>query len=148
MDTFTLVGFVARSEPLAELPTPQRARELRQSAGVTLEAASALIGCCVSTLEKWESGDKPPTPRFCQQELAYRRLLAGLNEAARALGGALAEAPPWEVGQDDEPTPLLCVARKADGSACRNGPKSGFDKCGPHVDQAARRARTPEAVGL
>ena len=60
--------------PLDKLPPPQRRKEIRCSAGVTLEQAAMAMGISTARLEQWEDRVSPRV----HASFVYRKLLAVL----------------------------------------------------------------------
>jgi DNA-binding transcriptional regulator YiaG len=60
--------------PLDKLPSPQQRKEIRCSAGVTLEQAAAAMGIPRARLEQWEDRVSPRV----HASFVYRKLLAFL----------------------------------------------------------------------
>jgi DNA-binding transcriptional regulator YiaG len=54
------------------------ARRIRQGAGLSLADVAGVVGVDVSTLSRWETGDRRPMGR---PAVAYARLLEKLSEA-------------------------------------------------------------------
>ena len=60
--------------PLDKLPSPQQRKEIRCSAGVTLEQAAMAMGISTARLEQWEDRVSPRV----HASFVYRKLLAVL----------------------------------------------------------------------
>jgi DNA-binding transcriptional regulator YiaG len=54
------------------------ARIIRQHAGLSLAEAGSFLGVSLSTVSKWETGDRQPRTEFA---IAYGRFLRGIIDA-------------------------------------------------------------------
>jgi transcriptional regulator with XRE-family HTH domain len=62
-----------------EFPPPERRREIREAAGVSMATVAAALGVSAQTIWKWETSRAEPTPEHLQ---AYGDVLRLLEEEA------------------------------------------------------------------
>lgn len=64
-----------------DLPPPQRRREVRQAAGLSLDEMASALGVTKQAVGRWESGERFPRPPALH---AYLRLLREIEEELSA----------------------------------------------------------------
>jgi DNA-binding transcriptional regulator YiaG len=69
------------------LPSPAKARAIREAAGVSQTRMAQELGRAPLTIHRWETGATVPTG---EQRIAYARLLRDLDQAVRAAHGEAA----------------------------------------------------------
>lgn len=79
LDVLHLAELTNAAEPMADLPSPDRLRELREAAGVPLTTAAAIVGVGVATVSRWERGLAAPTGLTRRPYLKLLTALASLD---------------------------------------------------------------------
>lgn len=67
-----------RAKAISRLPDPDRAREIREAAGVTMVEVAEAIGVDRVTVHRWETGVRRPRG---ENAARYSKLLTDLDEA-------------------------------------------------------------------